>query len=96
MKLIQIGTAGTLESSDINIMIEPREDSGIQIDLQSGVIKQFGRQIKKVIKETLKAQGIEDVYVRAVDKGAVDFVIKARTITALYRAAGKEKYNFGE
>ncbi|MFY9285537.1 MAG: citrate lyase acyl carrier protein [Tissierellaceae bacterium] len=95
MYLSKIGTAGTLESSDIKIIIEAKDNPGIEIDLQSGVIKQFGKQIRKVIEETIKSQGIENAYVRAVDKGAVDFVIKARTLTALYRSAGKE-YNFGE
>lgn len=96
MELIKVGTAGTLESSDINIVIEPTDNPGIEIVLQSGVIKQFGRQIKNVIEDTLKNEGIENARIRAIDKGALDFVIKARTLTALYRAAGKEIFNLGE
>ncbi len=96
MELKKMGMAGTVESSDINIIIEPTDNSGIEIYLQSAVIKQFGRQIKKVIEETIKNEGVENAVVRAVDKGAVDFVIKARTLTALYRAADKDDYNWGE
>lgn len=94
MELKKIGIAGTVESSDINIIIEPTNNPGIEINLQSAVIKQFGKQIKQVIEDTLKNEGVENAVVRAVDKGAVDFVIKSRTLTALYRAAEKDDYNW--
>jgi citrate lyase subunit gamma (acyl carrier protein) len=60
--------------------------SGIQIDLESDVKKQFGDQINAVITETLKKFDIDNVKVKAVDKGALDCVIKARTIAAAQRA----------
>ena len=47
----------------------------------------FLAQIKKVITETLTAMGIQNAKVKAVDKGALDCVIKARTIAAAQRAA---------
>ena len=96
MELKKIGIAGTVESSDISIIIEPTNKSGIEISLQSAVMKQFGRQIKGVIEETLKSKGVENAIVRAVDKGAVDFVIKSRTLTALYRSADIDEYKWGE
>ncbi len=96
MEIKKVGIAGTIESSDINIVIEPSNENGIDIHLQSAVMKQFGRQVKNVIEETLKNEGIENAVVRAIDKGAIDFVIKARTLTALYRAAELNEYNWGE
>ncbi len=96
MELKKIGIAGTVESSDISIIIEPTDKEGIDISLQSAVMKQFGRQIKEVIEGTLKSKGVENASVRAVDKGAVDFVIKSRTLTALYRSADIEEYKWGE
>ena len=45
--------AGTLESGDILIQISPADAPGLQIDLDSTVEFQFGKQIKKVITETL-------------------------------------------
>ena len=96
MEIIKVGVAGTVESSDISIVIEPSEKPGIEIYLQSAVMKQFGRQIKNVIEETLKSEGIENAIVRAVDKGAIDFVIKARTLTALHRAAESAEFTWGE
>jgi citrate lyase subunit gamma (acyl carrier protein) len=96
MEVKKVGIAGTVESSDINIVIEPTNNPGIEIHLQSAVIKQFGRQIKETIEQTLRSKGVQSAIVRAVDKGAVDFVIKSRTLTALYRAAEIDEYSWGE
>ncbi|KRM44534.1 citrate lyase acyl carrier protein [Lentilactobacillus parafarraginis] len=85
MEIKQTAIAGTLESSDIQIMLS-KGQSGIQIDLESDVKKQFGDQINAVITETLKKFDIDNVKVKAVDKGALDCVIKARTIAAAQRA----------
>ncbi|MCH4129344.1 MAG: citrate lyase acyl carrier protein [Lactiplantibacillus sp.] len=85
MEIKTTAVAGTLESSDIQIMLAAG-GTGIQIDLESDVIKQFGAQIKQVITTTLQQLGIENAKVKAVDKGALDCVIKARTITAVQRA----------
>ncbi|MBL4938214.1 citrate lyase acyl carrier protein [Clostridium sp. YIM B02515] len=95
MKLLNNAIAGTLESSDIQIFIEPKEEAGIEIELKSNVEKQFGRQIRKVIKETLESLRVEGAKVTANDKGALDCTIKARVQAAAYRAAGiKEKFDW--
>lgn len=88
MKLLNNSIAGTLESSDIQVIIEPKQQNGIEIELNSSVEKQFGRQIRNVIKETLESLGVEDVRVIANDKGALDCTIKARVQCAVYRSAG--------
>lgn len=90
---IQNSHAGTFESGDILIQLFPPEKSGIEIDLESSVARQFGEQIKKVISETLNECGIEDVRVKAVDKGALDCTIKARVTAAAVRATGKDVWN---
>lgn len=95
MKVLTLGVAGTLESSDIQITIEPKEANGIEITLKSSVEKQFGKQIRKVIEDTLQSLEVTSAYVIAVDKGALDCTIKARVQCAAYRAAGiKENYNW--
>lgn len=88
----KIGMAGTLESSDIFIEIEPRDIEGIEIILDSPVKKQFGEQIKKVITNTLRELGFNNGIVRARDRGALDCVIKARTQAAAYRSAEINDY----
>lgn len=85
MEIKQTAIAGTVESSDIQITISKGEQ-GNYIELESSVYKLYADQIKKVISETLQAYGINNARVKAVDKGALDCVIKARTITAIQRA----------
>ena len=85
---IKNAVAGTLESGDILIQIAPGE--GLQVELQSSVAAQFGRQIKAVITETLQGLGIDNANVKATDKGALDCTIRARVTAAAVRATGKD------
>ena len=87
MQIKKTGVAGTVESSDIIERIEPREEPGVELTLTSSVMQQFGRQIEKVIRETLAELGVESALVDAVDKGALDCTVRARTAAAAYRAA---------
>ena len=80
--------AGTLESGDIMIQIAPGD--GLQVELQSSVAAQFGRQIKALITETLTGLGIDNAFVKATDKGALDCTIRARVTAAAVRATGKD------
>ncbi|MBR1872706.1 MAG: citrate lyase acyl carrier protein [Bacteroidales bacterium] len=81
--------AGTLESGDIMVRIEP-SDGGLQIGLESPVKAKFGRQIESLIRETLGSLGIENAKVEAIDKGALDCTIRARVTAAAVRASGKD------
>lgn len=95
MKIIKEAIAGTLESSDIQIMLVSNKNTGIEIQLKSSVEKQFGKQIRKVIMETLNKLEIDNVILVATDKGALDCTIKARVTCAVYRACGiKEKFDW--
>jgi citrate lyase subunit gamma (acyl carrier protein) len=93
MNIVQNSVAGTLESSDIMISLEPCP-AGIEIELQSIVEKQFGQEIRRAINETLEALEIKNARVKAVDKGALDCVIRARVKTAAYRAAAPCSYKW--
>lgn len=84
MQIKKEAIAGTLESNDIYITLS--EGEGINIELESSVKKQFGSQIEKVIRDTLEEYDIKDANVKAVDKGALDYVIMARVKTAIFRA----------
>lgn len=83
--LIKTASAGTLESSDILIQLEP-SSNGIEIYLESAVIYQFGDQIRAVIAETLHEAGVKSARVKATDRGALDCTIKARVLTAVMRS----------
>ena len=79
--------AGTLESSDCLVTVEPGEGK-IDLDLDSSVIRQYGKQIRKVILETLQRLDVTDAKITVVDKGALDCTIKARVECAVYRSNG--------
>lgn len=86
MKILKNASAGTMESSDVYVEIEP--GTGIQMELESVVAKQFGDSIRAVVSEVLREQGVTDCSVRIVDRGALECVIRARVETAILR--GKE------
>lgn len=94
MKIITTGVAGTVESSDIIVRIEPREDGGVEVALTSSVMQQFGRQIERVIRQTLAELGVEHAFVDATDKGALDCTVRARTAAAAYRGAERTDYRW--
>ena len=79
--------AGTLESSDMQIIIDKNDNNGIEIELQSSVEKQYGRRIRQLIKDTLSEMGIDHVKCVVTDKGALDCTIVARTVAAVHRAS---------
>lgn len=89
MELKQQAVAGTTESSDIMITIDPVGGDAVEITLDSSVEKAFGDQIREVLADTLNRLGVKGVQVTAVDKGALDCTVRARTIAAVYRAAGE-------
>lgn len=86
MKINKIAKAGTLESNDILIMVAPEDGDNIDIELESIVMEQFGEDIEMTIKEKLRELGVSGIKVKAQDKGALDYTIKARVETAVGRA----------
>jgi citrate lyase subunit gamma (acyl carrier protein) len=82
--------AGTLESGDILVQLSPSDTGGVEVELDSTVAYQFGNQIKRVIIETLQGLQVDNVHVKATDKGALDCTIRARVTAAAVRATGKD------
>jgi len=85
MDIKKPAVAGTLESSDCMVTVEPGAGQ-VDLDLTSSVIRQFGPQIRKVIAETLERLDVQDVHITVVDKGALDCTIKARVEAAVFRS----------
>lgn len=84
---IKIGQAGTLESSDVLVLVRfSPQQKGIDIELESPSKKCFGKIIIKKIEETLNLLGISDIYIKAQDRGSLDCTISARVETAVKRA----------
>ena len=93
MELKERAIAGTLESSDVYIVIEPNS-SGIDIELKSSVLDQYGDDIKKVIYETLNEMEVKNAKITIDDKGALDVVFKSRLKTAIMRSAKSKEFSW--
>ena len=85
MAMRRAAVAATGEASDCMVTVEPGEGK-VELNLESAVIRQYGRQIRKVIHETLDRLEVTDAKVTVVDKGALDCTIKARVECAVYRS----------
>lgn len=94
MDLVKTAMAGTMESGDIMVTIEPQTSGGITLDLTSSVMQQYGRRIEEVIRETLGELGVENAAVSAVDKGALDCTVRARVSAAAFRSAESTDYTW--
>ncbi|MBQ9833515.1 MAG: citrate lyase acyl carrier protein [Clostridia bacterium] len=85
MKLVKSAVAGTLESNDVFVEIEPAEN--IDIEIESIVFAQFGDDIRTSVEDVLNEMGVKGAKVALNDHGALDCVIRARLETAVLRAS---------
>lgn len=88
MDILYRASAGTMESSDAYVEIEPAE-GGICIALESVVEAQFGDAIRDAVQDVLKSEGVQHANVRIIDRGALECVIRARVEAAVCRGRGK-------
>ena len=79
MEIKKAAMAGTLESSDAQVTVEPGNGK-IELSIESSVIH------KATIMETLERLEVRDAKVTVVDKGALDCTLKARVECAVYRS----------
>lgn len=91
MEIRKSAVAGTLESSDCMVTVEPGE--GISLDLSSSVMNQYGRQIKAAVLETLERLDVKNANVTVVDKGALECTLKARVECAVFRSCDASSAN---
>ncbi|WP_342590941.1 citrate lyase acyl carrier protein [Proteiniclasticum aestuarii] len=90
MNLLHSAVAGTVESSDIQIMISPQED-GLELILESSVLSQYGKQIRSTIMDVLEKLDVKNAKIIAMDKGALDCTIRSRVETAVFRAMDQKE-----
>ena len=88
MEIKKIASAGTMESSDVYVEIEPGNGQ-LEIQLESVVKVQYGAAIEAAVRDVLQEQGITDTCVRVNDRGALDCVIRARVEAAVLRGKGE-------
>ena len=84
MKIIKKAQAGTMQSSDLMVFVEPADE--MKVEIESTVKKQFEHLIRAKIDAVLIAHGVTTGKIRVTDRGALDYAIEARLETALKRA----------
>jgi len=87
MQIKKEAVCGTLQSNDCLVRVEPA--NGLELNLKSSVMNEFGTQIKNAVQEVLDTFKVTDGRLFLEDKGALDCTIKARVETALRRADEK-------
>jgi citrate lyase subunit gamma (acyl carrier protein) len=85
MEILRKGVAGTMQSSDLMVFVEPADS--LKVEIESTVIKQFGHLIRAKVDEVLARNGVGAGSIRLTDRGALDYAIEARIETALRRAS---------
>jgi citrate lyase subunit gamma (acyl carrier protein) len=77
--------AGTMQSSDLMVFVEPGE--GLRVEIDSTVKKQFEHLIRERVAAVLRRNEVTTGTFRIADRGALDYAIEARLETAIRRAA---------
>jgi citrate lyase subunit gamma (acyl carrier protein) len=78
-------SAGTIQSSDLMVVVEPADT--LRIDVDSTVKKQYEHLIRARIEATLELLEVSAGHIQVSDRGALDYAIAARVETAIRRAA---------
>ncbi len=86
MKIVKKGQAGTMQSSDLMVTVEPADT--LTIEIQSTVKKQFEHLIRTRLEQVLSKLGVASGKISVSDRGALDYAIEARLEAALNRAGG--------
>jgi citrate lyase subunit gamma (acyl carrier protein) len=86
MRVLKSVTAGSLESSDVLVTIMPLSEDRIEYDIESIVIKQYGRRIRKVTEDMVEIAKITGARIHVQDRGALECTLRARLETAIERS----------
>lgn len=89
MEIIRKAQAGTMQSSDLMVFLEPAPQLRIEID--STVKKQFEHLIRRQVDTVLERFTITSGVIRISDRGALDYAIAARLETGLIRACADQR-----
>ncbi len=76
--------AGSLESGDALVRVSPYHE--LEVNVTTSVETQYGDAVRAVIAQTLAELGVSGAVVTVVDKGALDFALRARVQTAVARS----------
>jgi citrate lyase subunit gamma (acyl carrier protein) len=79
--------AGLDDRGDVVVCLSPAEKgTGVQLEIESRVMSMFGDQIRASVLDVIENYELTDLKVQVHDRGALDYVIRARLTTAIERA----------
>jgi citrate lyase subunit gamma (acyl carrier protein) len=84
MDITRKAAAGTMQSSDLMVQVEPSDR--LEIVIESTVKTQFEHLIRARIDEVLARHAVTRGIIRVTDRGALDYAIAARVEAALRRS----------
>jgi citrate lyase subunit gamma (acyl carrier protein) len=87
MQIRSKASAGTMQSSDLMVLVEPSDT--LRVEIESTVKKQFEYLIRARIDATLEQLEVKAGHIQVSDRGALDYAIAARIETAIRRASGE-------
>ena len=85
MQITKKAQAGTMQSSDLIVFVEPANE--LIVEIESSVQQQFGHLIRQRVEGMLKKLKVERGRIAVSDRGALDYAIDARLEAAVLRAA---------
>jgi len=89
-RICRSASAGFEEKNDALVEVVPLgPGSGVQVEIKSSVQLQYGDAIRQVVLDTIKEEGYTDLAIKVFDKGAWDYALRARVITALTKGAAE-------
>jgi len=92
VSILREATAGRDEKGDIVVCLSPaKENSGIQIEIESTVKSLFGDQIRDSALAMVEECSLRDLKISIRDQGALDYAIRARVQTAIERALKEDE-----
>jgi citrate lyase subunit beta/citryl-CoA lyase len=80
------GNAGEDVRSDVRVEVRLRDEGGIRLEIRSKVEALYGEALRREVRSTLEGMGVSHAEVSVDDRGALPWVVVARTETAAARA----------
>ena len=96
MDIVKSATAGTLESCDAAVTVEPADPrsggtSGAKLEIVvESADKRFEGRVRETAQAALAELGIGSARVTIRDRSALDCTVRARVLAACLRAAGRD------
>ncbi len=78
-------TCGKEKNSDAVVSVK-LSGTGLKVEIQSKIQALFGKQMEIAVRDACAQLDVKDAIILVSDYGALDFIIKARTKTAIKKA----------